>query len=185
MKFIGITGGSGLVGRHLSKLLADDGYEIIVFTRKPDKSRKYIKNTSYAEWNPRKKRIDIQQLAKVEAMVHLSGEGIADKRWTEQRKTDIVDSRVLGTKFLVEQLKLHAPNCKVLVAASAIGYYGEDNGKQPFTENATAANDFLGRTCLQWKMHRRKLKLICAEFSCAWVLYWLKKEEPSVSLISQ
>lgn len=159
MKFIGITGGSGLVGRHLSKLLADDGYEIIVFTRKPDKSRKYIKNTSYAEWNPRKKRIDIQQLAKVEAMVHLSGEGIADKRWTEQRKTDIVDSRVLGTKFLVEQLKLHAPNCKVLVAASAIGYYGEDNGKQPFTENATAANDFLGRTCLQWENASQEIEI--------------------------
>lgn len=159
MKFIGITGGSGLVGRHLSKLLADDGYEIIVFTRKPDKSRKYIKNTTYAEWNPRKKRIDIQQLAKVEAMVHLSGEGIADKRWTEQRKTDIVDSRVLGTKFLVEQLKQHAPNCKVLVAASAIGFYGEDNGKQPFTENATASNDFLGRTCLQWENASQEIEI--------------------------
>ncbi|MCB0696006.1 MAG: TIGR01777 family oxidoreductase [Chitinophagaceae bacterium] len=151
MKYIGITGGTGLVGRHLSKLLADDGYEIIVFTRKPDKNRKYIKNTTYAEWNPLKNKIDTAQLAKVEAMVHLAGEGIADKRWTEQRKTDIVDSRVIGTKFLAEQLKEHGKNCKVLVCSSAIGYYGADTGEDPFKETALPADDFLGRTCVQWE----------------------------------
>lgn len=152
MKFIGITGGTGLIGRHLSKLLAEDGYEIIVFTRKPDKNRKYIKNTTYAEWNPRKQIIDTTQLAKVQAMVHLSGEGIADKRWTEQRKTDILDSRVLSTNFLVEQLKLHAKQCRVLVCSSAIGYYGADNkNPEAFKENSIPANDFLGRTCAQWE----------------------------------
>jgi len=147
-----------LIGRHLSKLLANDGYEIIVFTRKPDKSRKYIKNTTYAEWNPLKKKIDTEQLAKVEAMVHLSGEGIADKRWTEQRKTDILDSRVLGTEFLVEQLKEHAMECRVLVCSSAIGYYGEDKNGKPFRETDEPANDFLGRTCVQWE----------AASECAW-----------------
>lgn len=141
-----------MIGRHLSKLLADDGYQVIVFTRKPDKSRKYIKNTTYAEWNPLKKKIDTAQLAKVQAMVHLSGEGIADKRWTEQRKTDILDSRVLGTRFLVEQLKKHGKQCRVLVCSSAIGYYGSDTkGNAPFKETAAPANDFLGRTCVQWE----------------------------------
>ena len=151
MRFIGITGGTGLIGRHLSKLLADDGYNIIVFTRNPGKSRKYIKNTTYAEWNPLKKKIDTEQLAKIKAMVHLSGEGVADKRWTEQRKTDILESRVTGTKFLVEQLKEYAPKCKVLVAASAIGFYGPDNGNGPFTETSPAATDFLGYTCEKWE----------------------------------
>lgn len=150
MKYIGITGGTGLVGRQLSKLLAGDGYEIIVFTRKPDKNRRYIKNTTYAEWNPRKKRIDTEQLKKVEAMVHLAGEGVADKRWTEQRKTDILDSRVGSTIFLVEQLKAHAPDCKVLVCASATGFYGPDTGSV-FDETAMPANDFLGNTCQQWE----------------------------------
>lgn len=151
MKYIGITGGTGLVGRHLCKLLAEDGYELIVFTRRPDKNRKYIKNTSYAEWNPVKNKIDIEKLKMVEAMVHLSGEGIADKRWTEQRKTDIVDSRVISTQFITEQLKLHAKNCKVFVGASAIGYYGQDGSNKPFTEENTPANDFLGRTCQRWE----------------------------------
>lgn len=151
MKYIGITGGTGLVGRHLAKLLAGDGYEIIIFTRKPDRNYKYIKNTTYAEWNPLKKKVDTAQLAKVEAMVHLAGEGVADKRWTEQRKTDILDSRVMSTQFLVEKLKQHAHKCKVLVAASAIGYYGPDKGGEPFTENEPPAQDFLGRTCMLWE----------------------------------
>lgn len=151
MKYIGITGGTGLVGRHLCRLLAESGYTLIVFTRNPNKNRKYIKNTEYAEWNPLKNKIDTGQLSKVEALVHLSGEGIADKRWTEQRKTDIVDSRVIGTEFIAQQLKEHAPNCKVFVGASAIGYYGEDDGKEPFVEVATPANDFLGRTCAKWE----------------------------------
>lgn len=151
MKIIGIAGGTGLVGRHLARLLADDGYEIIIFTRKPDKNRKYIKNTSYALFDPLRKKIDPAQLSKVQAMVNLAGEGIADKRWTEQRKTDILESRTITTTFLVEQLKLHSPDCKVLVNASATGYYGNDNGQQPFTEDAPPANDFLGRTCMQWE----------------------------------
>lgn len=151
MKIVGITGGTGLVGRALARLLAEDGYEIIVFTRKPDKSRKYIKNTTYAVFDPLKKKIDTEQLARVDAMVNLAGEGIADKRWTEQRKTDILESRTFSTSFLVEQLKLHNPDCKVLVNASATGYYGNDNGQQPFTEDAPPANDFLGRTCMKWE----------------------------------
>lgn len=152
MKFIGITGGTGLIGRHLARLLANDGYEIIIFTRKPDKNRKYIKNTTYAYWDPVKKQIDKEQLSKIEAMVHLAGAGIADKRWTEQRKTDIVDSRVIGTEFITSQLKQYAPKCKVLVSSSAIGYYGEDDGNQEaFTEGASPANDFLGRTCVAWE----------------------------------
>lgn len=151
MKCIGITGGTGLVGRHLSRLLADDGYQVIVFTRKPDKNRKYIKNTIYAEWNPRKGKIDTEKLAMVEGIVHLAGEGIADKRWTAQRKTNIVDSRVQSTEFLCEQLKLHAPACKTLVCASAIGFYGADSGGGPFTEDASPATDFLGHTCMLWE----------------------------------
>lgn len=151
MKYIGITGGTGLIGKYLSKLLADDGYQIIIFTRSPNKKRKYIKNTSYALWNPNKKQIDTAELAKIHAMIHLAGTSIAGKRWTEQRKTEILDSRVLGTKFIVQQLKQHAPNCKVFVANSAIGYYGADKSDTPFTEISSPANDFLARTCIQWE----------------------------------
>lgn len=151
MKTIGITGGTGLVGKHLAKLLAESGYNIIVFTRKPDKKRKYIKNTTYAKWDPKKGIIDKASLSKLYAVVHLAGEGVADKRWTEQRKLEIRDSRLVSTNFLVDQLKHHAPDCKVFISASAIGYYGADNGQEPFSEEDSPSNDFLGKTCVQWE----------------------------------
>lgn len=152
MKTIGITGGTGLVGRHLSKLLAEGGYNIIVFTRSPEKKRKYIKNTTYAKWDPNKQEIDSASLAKLHAIVHLAGANIADKRWTEQRKITIVDSRVNSTTFLVEQLKAHATDCQTFISASAIGYYGPDRAnKEPFNEQDEHSNDFLGRTCLKWE----------------------------------
>lgn len=151
MKTIGITGGSGLVGRHLSRLLADGGYQVVVFTRNPDKKRKYIPNTEYALWNPAKGIIDKEVLSKLYAVVHLAGAGIADKRWTEERKKAIVESRVKSTRFLVDMLRDHAPECKAFISASAIGYYGEDNGKEPFTEDMKPAYDFLGKTCHKWE----------------------------------
>lgn len=152
MKTIGITGGTGLVGKHLSRLLANGGYNIIVFTRSPDKKRKYIKNTTYAKWDPNKGIFDKEALGKIDAVVHLAGAGIADKRWSAQRKIVIVDSRVNSTEFLVEQLKAHAPQCQTLISASATGYYGADGDRDtPFTEQDSYANDFLGRTCVSWE----------------------------------
>lgn len=152
MKTIGITGGTGLIGTHLSNLLSDSGFNIVVFTRNPDKRRKYIKNTEYAKWDPRKGVIDKEALGKIDAIVHLAGEGIADKRWTEQRKAEIVDSRIISTNFIVKQLKEHAPNCKVFIGSSAIGYYGPDyEDAIPFTEESKASPDFLGHTCEKWE----------------------------------
>lgn len=85
-------------------------------------------------------------------MVHLAGAGVADKRWTDARKKEIVDSRVQGTRLLVDALRTYAPSCKTLVSASAIGWYGsDDGGRIPFTEDAPPAHDFLGETCRQWE----------------------------------
>ena len=141
-----------MIGTHLSNLLSDSGFRIVVFTRNPDKRRKYIKNTEYAKWDPRKNIIDRDALSKIDVLVHMAGEGIADKRWTEQRKTEIVDSRVIGTQFIVQQLKENAPQCKVFIGTSAIGYYGNDeNGTHPFTEEAPPSKDFLGHTCQKWE----------------------------------
>jgi uncharacterized protein (TIGR01777 family) len=151
MSTIGITGGTGFVGQHLTDLLISKGHNVTIFTtqvaKKPTKTQ-----VTYAHWNPKQGAFDINALKEIDAVVHLSGAGIADKRWTEKRKKEIVDSRVNGTDFLVTQLREHAPNCKTLVAASASGWYGPDrDGLIPFTETAPAYNDFLGNTCLQWE----------------------------------
>lgn len=151
MKTIGITGGSGFVGRHLASLLAGKGYEVVIFTRKIAQTPENP-HITYAHWEARGGECDVNSLKKLDAVVHLAGAGIADERWTEKRKKEIVDSRVKGTNFLVSMLKAHAPACKTFIGASATGFYGpDDENKPPFTESAPPYNDFLGETCRQWE----------------------------------
>ncbi|MEI8278433.1 MAG: TIGR01777 family oxidoreductase [Bacteroidota bacterium] len=150
MSIIGITGGTGFVGKHLSNLLISQGHELIIFTRNPS-SKKDQRQISYANWNLEERKCDVAALQQLDVMVHLAGEGIADKRWTTERKQQIVDSRVKGTQFLSQQLIEHAPHCHTFIAASATGFYGPDNGGKSFTEDALPYSDFLGDTCAQWE----------------------------------
>src|SRR5687767_2404397 len=147
---IGITGGTGFIGRHLAAELLKNDYQIIIFTRHPEKRKKKPKVT-HAYWNPAANKIDIGALKQVTATVHLAGAGIADKRWTQKRKKEIVDSRVKATDFLVSQLRQYAPDCRTFVAASAMGYYGADKHSRPFVETDPPNSDFLAQTCVKWE----------------------------------
>jgi uncharacterized protein len=155
MKTVGITGGTGFVGHHLSRVLVDEGYKVIIFTRRvAEKSGQA--NISYAHWDSDKGECDNNAMRSLDAVVHLAGAGIANKRWTEGRKKKIVHSRVQVTDFLVSQLKEKCSNCMSFISASAVGYYGEDKNGRPFTEDAPPANDFLAETCIQWEGAARK-----------------------------
>lgn len=148
---VGITGGTGFIGSYVVRLLVQKGYDVIVFTRNPSK-QKPKQQVSYALFDADNNKCDTNALATIDCIIHLAGAGVSDKRWTETRKKEIVDSRVKGTEFLVRQLRAHAPNCETLVAASAIGYYGPDrSGLIPFQESAPVYNDFLGQTCAKWE----------------------------------
>ncbi len=103
MKIIGITGGTGFIGTHLSRLLLERGYSVVIFTRSSKQSNS--KNLIYAQWDAERSECDVAALGSIDAMIHLAGAGIADKRWSEKRKNDILNSRVIGTRFLVSQLK--------------------------------------------------------------------------------
>lgn len=152
MQTIGITGGTGFVGHHLAEKLIDMGFQVVVFTRDVHKSN-HNKNIKFSYWSPTDKKFDMTYLKDIDAVVHLAGAGVADKRWTAIRKKEIVDSRILGTSFLIEKLKEHAPNCKTFIAASAIGFYGPDKieNKTAFEESANYFPDFLGSTCAAWE----------------------------------
>lgn len=150
MATIGITGGTGFVGRHLSGLLKDKGCEVVIFTTHPEK-RHHGDGLTYSYWDPRRNKCDLSALGKLDGVIHLAGAGIADKRWTKKRKEEIVTSRTDSTRFLINQLRQHAPNCKTFIAASAIGFYGPDKDGKPFNENSPACNDFLGKTCVLWE----------------------------------
>ncbi len=151
MKTIGITGGSGFVGQHLATLLVQEGYRVVVFTRGITNKKKE-RAFRYATWDPIAGTIDTSALKMLDAVVNLAGAGIADKRWTKNRKRELVSSRTESTRFLAAQLRIHAPSCHTFISASATGFYGPDTpGISPFSEDAPAYTDFLAQLCADWE----------------------------------
>ncbi len=138
------------MGHHLVKLLKDSGYEVIIFTRDMHKVSR-VEHVKYSYWSPNDKKFDVSYMRRLDAVVNLAGASV-EKRWTKKQKQEIVKSRVDSTGFLIGCLKEHAPQCKTIISASAIGYYGPDrDGREPFHEDAPPAEDFLANTCKLWE----------------------------------
>ena len=159
MQTILITGGTGMVGQSLTNVLLAKGYQVIVLTRqKKQSSRAHF---SFAQWDLNKSWIDPAAIAAADYIIHLAGEGVADKRWTAARKKAILDSRVNSSALLVKALKEYPNKVKAIVAASAIGWYGPDNEKSTasgFVETDLVASSFLGDTCRQWEESMHPVK---------------------------
>lgn len=152
MATILITGGTGLIGTALSKSLLDKGYHVIILTRKQNLPAKG--NLRYAHWDTGQQHIDHDAIAGSDHIIHLAGAGVADKRWTDKRKKEIVDSRIKSSELLVKALKEIPNQVRSVVSASAIGWYEPDPvipNPDPFVEEDEADDGFLGRTCLQWE----------------------------------
>lgn len=153
---IGITGGTGLVGRRVTALLLSLGNEVVILTRNVA-GKKVADGCSYAVFDAANNTCDVSALQQLDAVIHLAGEPVAGKRWSNRQKELIVSSRVQGTAYLVGMLRQHGLRCKTLVAASAIGYYGPDKDPiVPFTENQPPATDFLGDTSRKWEEEAQK-----------------------------
>lgn len=149
-----LTGGTGMIGSHLQKFLLEKGYSIIVLIRNEKQRKSSDKNISYAKWNLEKEEIDKDAIAEADYIIHLAGANVAEKRWTNKRKKEIVESRTKTGALLVKSLKEIPNKVKVVISASAIGWYGADtNGSKQhgFKEDAPAANNFLGNTCKLWE----------------------------------
>jgi uncharacterized protein len=152
MSTVLITGGTGLVGTHLSKMLIEKGYKVIILSRVSKQSDHA--NLSYASWNVTSGEIDIAALKKADHIIHLAGAGVADKRWSSTRKKEIQDSRIDSAKLVVKALKEIPNNIQTVVSASAIGWYGPDTKQsrsKGFSEDAPPDNHFLGETCRLWE----------------------------------
>ena len=145
-----ITGGTGLVGTALTTLLVEKGYSVTILTR--DENRTSLNsNITYSFWDINKGIIDQELLLSANYIVHLAGAGIADKPWSAKRKKAILDSRVAPIKLIYNHLKDNAYQLNAFISASGVGYYGAITTNTIFDETARAANDFLGKTCLQWE----------------------------------
>ena len=147
MAVILISGGTGLVGKALSNLLLSKGHEVRILSRNP----KSTNNIKSFYWDVEKNEIDEKAFDGVEHIVHLAGSGIADKRWTNARKQDIVDSRVNSIILITSILKKKNIQLKSFVGASAIGIYGMTTSEKIFTETDKGQNDFLSQSCIQWE----------------------------------
>lgn len=152
MKTILITGGTGMVGRALTKALLAQGHHVIIMSRKKQETNN--PQLTMAAWNVEQQTIDAGAISRADYIIHLAGAGVADKRWTAARKKEIADSRVRSGELLVKALGEIPNKVKAVVSASAIGWYGPDPSvpnPHPFTEEAPPHTDFLGQTCLQWE----------------------------------
>ena len=141
-----ITGASGLVGSRLTELLLSKKMEVVHVGR----TKRNGSVPSFA-WDVDKQQMDAKALAGVDAIVHLAGAGVADKRWTPTRKKEILDSRVQSTRLLFQTLKEEKHSVKNIVSASAIGYYGFGLSDQLFTEECPPATDFLASVTTEWE----------------------------------
>jgi hypothetical protein len=141
---VAITGASGLLGSGLVPFLTTGGHEVVRLVRRAPKAR------DEARWDPDAGEIDAAALEGVDAVVHLAGENIAGGRWTEARKARLRSSRVGPTALLARTLAGMKKRPKVLVSASAIGYYG-NRGDTWVTEKDPPADDFLGRLSVEWE----------------------------------
>jgi uncharacterized protein len=139
-----VTGASGLIGSALVSSLTAAGYSVTRLVRRPPQS-----GEKAVRWDPLTGFIDASALEGLDGVVHLAGESI-DERWTAAKKVSIRDSRVKGTEVLCEALAQLASPPKVLVSASAIGYYG-DRGEEILREESAPGSGFLAEVCRAWE----------------------------------
>jgi len=140
-----ISGGSGLIGTATSAALQGDGHSVIRLVR-PGKGA----NAGDVQWDPMRATVDVAGLEGLDVVIHLSGAGIADGRWTEARKQILRSSRIDTTRVLVDSLSRLKQKPRVLIVASAIGYYG-NRGDEILTESSAIGTDFLALLCRDWE----------------------------------
>jgi uncharacterized protein (TIGR01777 family) len=139
---VAVTGSSGLIGSALVGQLRADGFEVKKIVRRP------VRNNDEVFWNPNVGEIDLAALSQVDAIIHLAGVGVGDKRWSAAYKSEILNSRLLGTTTIATAAK--TLGIKKFISASAIGYYGE-TGNRSVSESDRGGEDFLSVVCREWE----------------------------------
>ena len=151
MQTIIITGGTGLVGTALSKMLAEKGFKVIILSRSTN-NKLNNENIKYALWDVSKKTIDLNAIASADFIIHLAGAAVVEKKWTVAYKKEIVESRTKSSEFIVETLKNNPNKVQAIISSSAIGWYGADKIKgHQFIETDPVDSQFLGETCRLWE----------------------------------
>jgi uncharacterized protein (TIGR01777 family) len=142
-----ITGGSGLIGKHLTSSLLAEGYIVSHLSRrviKDGKVRSFL-------WDPVKSSVNPEAFAGIDFIVHLAGANIGERRWTTKRKREIMESRANSAAFLFNTIRSEGTRLKGFISASATGIYGSETSRKIFFEADPPADDFLGSVCKSWE----------------------------------
>ncbi len=146
-KIVLVTGGTGLVGTRLTSLLTEKGYQVRYLSRNPGK----VSEVESFSWDIDRQTIDEKALDGVDYIIHLAGAGVADKKWTIQRKKEILQSRTKSTEVLRSALANKDHQVKAFISASAVGYYGWDTGGVWKKEDSRFGDDFLATVTKSWE----------------------------------
>lgn len=142
-----ITGGTGLIGQHLIPKLEAAGHRVRILSRNPESKSSRLAFF----WDVNSGRIDPEAFANLDYIIHLAGANIAEGKWTEARKKEIVDSRVKSAGMLLDQVKKQKVQLKAFISSSAVGYYGAVTSDKIYKEEDLPYNDFMGSVCEQWE----------------------------------
>jgi uncharacterized protein (TIGR01777 family) len=141
-----ITGASGLIGPRLIKNLLEKGHRVSVLSRQTSN----LKGVSTYNWDIDKQLVDLKAFEGIDTIIHLAGAAIADKRWTKQRKQEIIDSRIRSTQLLYHTIEAIKAPVRTFISASAVGYYGDRNDEILYEESESGTG-FLADCCKQWE----------------------------------
>lgn len=155
MQTILLAGGTGLIGKELSLKLKNEGYTVRVLSRKKSDYAKMIYN-----WDPYKGIIDAEAIKNVDIVINLVGEGIADKKWNEDRKKALIDSRVIPTNFLFKVFE-KTSDLKQYITASGINCYGYQHYDKKHTEEDEYGKDYLSQVVQKWENAAQQFSSIC------------------------
>jgi uncharacterized protein (TIGR01777 family) len=144
-----VTGATGLIGSSLVSALRERGTQVTVLTRNPNRARARLGDIDAVGWDSLAGPAPVAALEEREAVVHLAGEPVA-QRWSAKVKRAIRESRVVGTRNLLEGLSLARSRPTLLLSSSATGYYGA-HGEEPLDEDAPPGGDFLAQVCVEWE----------------------------------
>ncbi len=152
---VAVTGATGFVGSRLVQRLHDAGHQIKVFARNPERARKVFPESAYGQvevvaYTPQQSGNWQTEISGCDGVINLAGEAIAE-RWTPERKKEIMNSRALGTEKLVEAIAMAPVKPKVMVSASAIGFYGTSETAEFYETSEPIKQDFLSQVCQAWE----------------------------------
>jgi NAD dependent epimerase/dehydratase family enzyme len=155
-KRVVVTGATGMIGRQLCKQLSAKGYQVVAFSRDPQKARRSVPGAAeYVAWTPSESGPWASALHGAHGVIHLAGASLFGKRWTDAYKREIVASREVGTRGLVNAMAQAQNKPKVFVSMSAVGYYGP-HGDETLDESAPPGGDFLAHVCRIWEREAKR-----------------------------